>query len=111
MSESIENPAQLIKAWIEEIATAKAQEIIRAELEKPEHLRFEPLMTPRQLALLLGYSGARPEKGLYELVKRGGVPENCIIRDAGRMKFHPDRVRTWLAGKDRENVAEVRSAA
>jgi hypothetical protein len=87
---------ETLKRWIEQVSEAKAQEVIRCELEKPEHIRFEPLMTPRRFAELLGYRGKRPEKGLYELIHRGGVPENIIIRDGKKMKFHPDRVRAWL---------------
>lgn len=91
-----EQPDQ-IRALIEEIAAGKATQIIRDELSKPENLRFEPLIDAKQLAEILGYKGARPEKGVYELVKRGGIPENCVVMvSERRMKFHPDRVRAWL---------------
>jgi type VI protein secretion system component VasF len=67
------------------------REIIERPLVAPANYR--PLLSAKDLALLLGFSGKKPESGVYEMVKDGRIPENCIVRRSARhFMFHTDRV-------------------
>lgn len=56
--------------------------------------QFEPLLTAKALAQLLGFSGNRPEQGVYKMVRDGRIPKDCIVQKSERhFLFHPDRIR------------------
>lgn len=55
------------------------------------------LLSAKELALLLGFGGARPEKAVYEMVADGRIPRECVVRISEcRYKFHPVRIQKLI---------------
>jgi len=70
----------------------EAREIVERPLVPPSN--YKPLLSAKDLADVLGFSGARPELGVYQMVRDGRIPESCIVRRSARhFMFHPDRIQ------------------
>jgi hypothetical protein len=60
---------------------------------QPSSRPYVPLLSAKALADLLGFSGKRPEKGVYEMVNDGRIPRECIVQISQRhYMFHTDRI-------------------
>ncbi len=57
------------------------------------------LLSARELAELLGFKGARPENGVYEMVADGRIPKPCLVKiSERRYKFHGARIQQMIDG-------------
>jgi hypothetical protein len=73
------------------------KEIVEIPLVPPKDYR--PLLNAKDVARLLGFGGARPEAGVYQMVKDGRIPPDCLVRRSSRhFLFHTDRVLRIIDG-------------
>lgn len=55
---------------------------------------YDPLLSAKDLARMLKFSGKRPETGVYKMVEDGRIPQDCIVRiSQRRFMFHPTRIQ------------------